>query len=160
MRTAVISTALFSLLGIMPALAEEASTKLSSFEAFEKEKAVILKDISDDVIYNEISHKNANLVREALNRMSEKLAGVQNAEELDQNKLVELYNEQNLVNTILTMAENDSRQVCRRRSRLGTNFKTTTCETVAERRERQAADRLAIDKILKSDIKPVIGPGG
>ncbi|NND44718.1 MAG: hypothetical protein HKN58_05305 [Xanthomonadales bacterium] len=135
------------------------TTKLSEIEAFEQERATILEDIDSGVIYSEISHKDANTVRDALKRISTALATVDNPRELDQEKLVVLYNDQNLVNTILTMAENDSRQVCRRRGRLGTNFKTTTCETVAERRQRQEADRLAIDKILKSDIRPVIGPG-
>ena len=62
---------------------------------------------------------------------------------------MQLYNYQELVNTVLTMAENDSRTVCRRRSRLGTNFKTTTCETVADRRARQEEDRRAIDRMLR-----------
>lgn len=141
-------------------LAFAETTKLSTIEAFEKEKATILKDISDGLIYSEISHKDANLVRDALGRMSEVLGTVDDPQQLDQQKLVRLYNEQSLVNTILTMAENDSRQVCRRRGRLGTNFKTTTCETVAERRKRQEADRMEISRILKSDIKPPIGPGG
>jgi hypothetical protein len=61
-----------------------------------------------------------------------------------------LFNNQGLVNTILTMAENDSRVVCRRKGRLGTNFKTTTCETVRDRRERQEADRIAIDSFIKA----------
>ena len=135
------------------------TTKLSTFEQFEKEKATILQDIKGGMIYSEIKHSDAKMVRDALDRMSTTLAGVHNAAQLDQERLVTLYNEQTLVNTILTMAENDSRTVCRRRSRLGTNFKTTTCETVAERRVRQEADRLAISNILKSDIKPVIGPG-
>lgn len=153
-----IIIALAVLFGTAPAIAE--TTKLSGIEAFEKEKATILKDINDGIMYSEISHKDANLVRDALNRMSEVLSTVDDPQQLDQEKLVRLYNEQNLINTILTMAENDSRQVCRRRGRLGTNFKTTTCETVAERRERQEADRMEISRILKSDIKPPIGPGG
>ena len=158
MRAVVVTVALIGVLASPLALTGEGTTKLSTFEAFEKEKAAILKDMSGETVYSEISHKDAELVRAALDRMSVKLTGVENAGSLDQVKLVSLYNEQNLVNAILTMAESDSRQVCRRRGRLGTNFKTTTCETVAERRERQAADRLAIDKILKSDIKHPIGP--
>lgn len=158
MHKQVIIIAATLLFGTGSALAE--TTKLSTIEAFEKEKSTILKDIKDGLIYSEISHKDANLVREALGRMSEVLGTVDDPQQLDQEKLVRLYNEQNLVNTILTMAENDSRQVCRRRGRLGTNFKTTTCETVAERRERQEADRMEISRILKSDIKTPIGPGG
>jgi hypothetical protein len=134
------------------------SVKLTAWEHFEAQKTIILKDIKDDVIYREIRYSDVKMVKDTLERMSAMLEEVNHVEELDEQAKVELHNEQELVNTILTMAENDSRTVCRRRGRLGTNFKTTICETVAERRERQEADRAAIDKLLKSDIKTPINP--
>lgn len=123
------------------------TTKLSAFEQFEQQKATILDDLNSDTVYREISHSDANLVRDTLNRMSERLDGVDDVGQMTKDQQAKLFNDQDLVNTILTMAENDSRTVCRRRGRLGTNFKTTTCETVAERRERQEADRLLIDRL-------------
>jgi hypothetical protein len=134
---------------LLPLTALGETAKLSALDQFEKQKATILQDIKDDTVYSEISHKDANIVRDALNRMSENLQGVSDLSEMTVDQRAALYNDQELVNTVLTMAENDSRMVCRRRGRLGTNFKTTICETVAERRERQEADRLAIDQLLR-----------
>ena len=134
---------------LLPLTALGETAKLSALDQFEQQKATILQDIKDDTVYSEISHKDANIVRDALNRMSENLQGVADLSEMTVDQRAALYNDQELVNTVLTMAENDSRMVCRRRGRLGTNFKTTICETVAERRERQEADRLAIDQLLR-----------
>jgi hypothetical protein len=134
---------------LLPLTAFGETAKLSALDQFEKQKATILQDIKDDTVYSEISHKDANIVRDALNRMSENLQGVSDLSEMTVDQRAALYNDQELVNTVLTMAENDSRMVCRRRGRLGTNFKTTICETVAERRERQEADRLVIDQLLR-----------
>jgi len=134
---------------LLPLTAFGETAKLLALDQFEHQKATILQDIKGDTVYSEISHKDANIVRDALDRMSENLQGVADLGEMTVAQRAELYNDQELVNTILTMAENDSRMVCRRRGRLGTNFKTTTCETVAERRERQEADRLAIDQLLR-----------
>lgn len=142
-----VLTAIAVLLLPLTALGETA--KLSALDQFEQQKASILQDIKDDTVYSEISHKDANIVRDALNRMSENLEGVADLGEMTVDQRAALYNDQELVNTVLTMAENDSRMVCRRRGRLGTNFKTTTCETVAERRERQETDRLVIDQLLR-----------
>jgi hypothetical protein len=124
------------------------TTKLSVFEQFEEQKAIILKDIKDDTVYSEIAYKDVKIVQDALGRMSVRLDGVADLTELTEEERTGLFNDQGLVNTILTMAENDSRVVCRRRGRLGTNFKTTTCETIRDRRERQEADRLAIEEFL------------
>lgn len=134
---------------LLPLTAFGETAKLSALDQFEQQKTTILQDIKDDSVYGEISHKDANIVRDALNRMSENLQGVTDLSEMTVDQRAALYNDQELVNTVLTMAENDSRMVCRRRGRLGTNFKTTTCETVAERRERQEADRLIIDQLVR-----------
>lgn len=142
-KTVILATALLS----SSALQAEA-TKLSALDQFEDQKATILQDIKDDTIYSEIAYADVKLVKDSLDRMSHHLQGVNNIEELDQDTLVRIHNEQELINTILTMAENDSRTVCRRRGRIGTNFKTTVCETVKARRERQAMDRAQIDRML------------
>lgn len=134
---------------LLPLTAFGETAKLSALDQFEQQKDTILRDIKDDTVYSEISHKDANIVRDALDRISESLQDVTDLSEMTVAQRAELHNDQELVNTILTMAENDSRMVCRRRGRLGTNFKTTTCETVRDRRERQEADRLTIDQLMR-----------
>ena len=125
------------------------TTKLTAFDQFEAQKSNIISDLEEDTVYREISRSDEKIVRDALDRMSTSLEGVVDLGDMTEDQRAALYNEQQLVNTVLTMAENDSRTVCRRRGRLGTNFKTTTCETVRERRERQASDRLAIEQLMR-----------
>ena len=124
------------------------STKLSAVGHFEEQKLIILKDISDGVVYEEISSTDRKTVKHTLDMMSATLSGVSDMTDLTEEQRGDLYNDQELVNTILTMAENDSRMVCRRRGTLGTNFKTTTCEKVGDRRERQRSDRMRIDGMI------------
>ena len=126
------------------------TTKLSALEQFDVQKELILQDISDHSIYREIEYSDVKLVRSTLDNMSHLLENAGDLEAMTTDQRADLFNQQELVNTILTMAENDSRRVCRRRSRLGTNFKTTTCETVKERRERQEADRMYIEQFRNS----------
>jgi len=147
MRFSLAVLALMFLAG--NAFAVEETTKLSAFEQFEEQKAVILKDIKDDTIYSEIAYSDVKMVEDTLDRMSSTLGSASTLGGLTEEQRGDLYNDQGLVNTVLTMAENDSRMVCRRRGRLGTNFKVTTCETVRDRRERQEADRLAIQDFLR-----------
>lgn len=140
---------LFSALLMTFSISAAETTKLSAFEMFEEQKATILKDIKDDTIYDEIEYSDVKLVKGALENMTITLSGVTDVIELSDDSKAELFNNQEIVNTILTMAENDSRMVCRRRGTLGTNFKTTTCESMKDRRERQEADRIAIDNMIR-----------
>ena len=126
------------------------TTKLSALEQFDVQKELILQDINDHTIYTEIEYSDVKLVRSTLDDMSHLLENAGDLESMTIDQRADLFNQQELVNTILTMAENDSRRVCRRRGTLGTNFKTTTCETVKERRERQAADRMYIEQFRNS----------
>ena len=125
------------------------AVRLSAVESFEVEKKQILKDLDSNTIYREISGGDLRLVRDTLDRMSENLGSVVDLAQMSEAQRAQLFNDQELVNTVLTMAENDSRMVCRRSGKLGTNFKTTTCETVRDRRERQEADRRAIDSLIR-----------
>ena len=69
-----------------------------------------------------------------------------------------LLNDQALVNTVLTQAADDSRLICSREQKVGTRFKTTVCETVAQRRERNEAAQRALDNRGRSTMKAL--PGG
>ena len=126
------------------------TNKLTALEQFEDQKSLILQDIKDHVVYAEIEYSDVKLVRGTLDNMSLLLANAGTLEAMTTDQRANLFNQQELVNTILTMAENDSRRVCRRRGTLGTNFKTTTCETIKERRERQEVDRRYIEQFRGS----------
>ena len=52
-----------------------------------------------------------------------------------------MFNAQEEINQILTMAEADSRVVCSSESKTGSRRKVTTCETVAKRNARRDLDQ-------------------
>ena len=145
-RTLLLSIILFTASNV---LANE-TNKLTEIEQFEEQKSLILQDIKDHVVYSEIEYSDVKLVRGTLDNMTQSLTNAGNLEAMTTDQRADLFNQQELVNTILTMAENDSRRVCRRRGSLGTNFKTITCETIKERRERQAVDRMYIEQFRNS----------
>ena len=76
-------------------------------------------------------------------------------ERIVQNSL-ELFNQQEIVNTLLTRAAADSRQVCERIEKTGSHRKTTVCRTVAERERRRRYDQ---DR-LQNDRKNILPQGG
>lgn len=141
-------TLVLLLLAVSVAVSATESAKLAAFEKFEIQKSAILVDIKEGIVYKEISYGDLKLVQDTLEVMSVNLGSVSEVSAITPEAMTELRNQQELVNTILTMAENDSRQVCSRRGKLGTNFKTTTCESVKDRRQRQEADRMMIDGLL------------
>lgn len=118
--------------------ADEASPAGSRFDpaSFAQHRANIVEELKVGDLYREISEENRELVLETLDRMGDVLDGVQSIDQLDQEQKVALFNDQELVNTLLTDARNDSRLICTREHTVGTRFKRVDCATVAKRRQR------------------------
>src|SRR3546814_19983702 len=57
---------------------------------------------------------------------------------LNERRKLRVFNDQELINNILTSADEDSRLVCRREKKTGTHMASNQCMTVAERQ--RAAD--------------------
>lgn len=102
----------------------------------------IEKQLGDGETYAELSGPDRTRVRETLARL--RGAGEQYAEGvvMPESVRTQVFNDQEVVNTVLTQAREDSRLICRREKAIGSNRTTTQCSTVAERaRQREAADR-------------------
>lgn len=134
---ALVSIGLFGV-GIAPAKAEgEGGVEVGSLEAFQERRAVIEENFADGGAYMEISGANRRAVRSSLELMEQLLSTHGNVEVMNPEARIRLYNEQETVNEILTAAARDSRLRCERRGRVGTRFKSTVCETYAERQRRR-----------------------
>lgn len=101
---------------------------------FEEQKKSIEADLANGETYSEISRNDRDLVRTALQRISSALASAGSVDALTDGKKAEVFNDQELVNNILTDAGEDSRLVCTREKKVGSHRTTTRCETVAQRR--------------------------
>ena len=128
---------LLSLLGLSlahaHALASDGAVDVSGAGGFEAQRSAVLQALDDGKTYAEISPDNRRRVVASLNRISSLLGGRAPAD-LPEAARVEVFNEQEMVNTLLTGARADSRVVCVREKKTGSNRPTNNCKTVAERR--------------------------
>ncbi|KAF1694314.1 hypothetical protein CSC64_04405 [Pseudoxanthomonas koreensis] len=102
--------------------------------SFEAQRSAILAALGDGKTYVEITPEGARQVRTSLDRISGMLDGKASVGELNGADKVEVFNEQERINTLLTKARDDSRLVCRREKKTGSNRPVNSCATVAERR--------------------------
>lgn len=109
-------------------------------QVFADQKAEILAEIESGR-YSKMDQVEKREVLGILDRMARLLQGVESAADMSPEGRVALINAQNLVNLLLTKADADQRVVCRRGTTVGSHFRTTQCETVAERRERHRRTR-------------------
>nr|MBO2468385.1 hypothetical protein [Xanthomonadaceae bacterium] len=116
---------------------------------FEVQRTAILQALQEGRVYAEITPDNRRRVLASLDRMVELLAGRPVAE-LSEADRIEVFNHQELVNTLLAGAREDSRLVCRRETRVGSHRPTNRCMTVAERRRAREESQVALDEIQRA----------
>lgn len=112
--------------------------------AFADSRARIERALSDKDAYSELSARQRADVMQALDRMGSTLARVNSVSELNGDDKVQLFNDQEMVNSVLTQAADDSRLVCRQDTKTGSHRRITQCRTVAQiRREREEGQETA-----------------
>lgn len=84
--------------------------------------------------YAEISSDDRRTVLGLLDRMEVSVQRTGGIDSMPEQQKVDLFNNQEKVNAILTQAAEDSRMVCRREQTTGSHRKTTVCLTAGERR--------------------------
>ncbi|MDI9274631.1 hypothetical protein [Stenotrophomonas sp. PFBMAA-4] len=99
-------------------------------------------ELSDGETYSELKLADRSRVREALVRMRAAVEQHPNRDSMPEQVRTDVFNDQQLVNTVLTQAREDSRLICQREKATGSNRATTQCSTVAERaRQKERAQR-------------------
>lgn len=84
--------------------------------------------------YGEITQDDKRKVNDALQRLDAALAGGADINSLNEAEKVRVFNDQELINTVLMKARADSRVVCKREKTVGSHRAVSQCLTVAERR--------------------------
>ncbi|AUZ55702.1 hypothetical protein B1L07_12075 [Stenotrophomonas acidaminiphila] len=100
---------------------------------FSAQAQQIRKDLYGET-YSEISSADRQSVADALQRMEALIGAEPDTTKLEEADKVQLFNDQELVNTVLTKARADSRVVCKREMAVGSHRTVSQCLTVAERR--------------------------
>lgn len=121
--------------------------------SFDEQREAILDALRDDR-YREIGEDARRQVLEALDRIGQRLEKVDSVDELDKDSKVALFNDQELINALLTQAAEDSRLICRREQKVGSHRRTTHCLTVAERRRQMENSQEDLRRIQGSGIMP------
>lgn len=101
--------------------------------SFESQRAAILQALDDGKTYSEIAPQERATVEASLSRIFRLLDGVHHVDELHEADKVEVFNEQEKINTRLTQAHRDSRVICRREKPTGSHRPVNMCATVAQR---------------------------
>lgn len=127
-----------------------------SADQFDAQRKAILEGFRDGEKYAETSRGDREKVLEALDRMQSNFGTAGSVNELDQTKKVAVFNDQELINSILADARKESRMVCKHERKVGTRMKTSQCDTVAgwERRREKSL------RYNERTVSPVSGPGG
>ncbi len=111
---------------------------------FAEQKQALEHEIVAGERYRGIAPKDRERVLEALDRMEANLAGIRSVSELDERRRLAVFNDQELINVVLTQAAEDSRVVCTRETPVGTRLATKVCKTVGERRRDRESAREAL----------------
>ncbi|QHB72491.1 hypothetical protein GQ674_14840 [Stenotrophomonas sp. 364] len=90
-------------------------------------------EMGDGKTYAELKLEDRSRVREALGRMRITLERFPDESGIPAVAKTDLFNDQQIVNTLLTQAREDSRLICRREKATGSNFAVTQCLTLAQR---------------------------
>lgn len=85
--------------------------------------------------YSEIGMEDKSKVSAAIARIRDNLGAHETVEQANPEARTAIFNDQEVINTILTRAHADSRMVCQRERLTGSNRHTNVCMTVAQRRE-------------------------
>lgn len=125
---------------------------------FADQRRALESEIATGERYREIVGEDREAVMAALDRMAANLANVQSLNELDAEAKLAVFNDQELINNILTRAAADSRLICKRETPTGSRMPTNICKSVAQRRrEHDAARDMMTGAQQRSTIKPPSG---
>ncbi|MCD9086149.1 hypothetical protein [Stenotrophomonas sp. SY1] len=133
-RVFMVRKFLFAALFALPitVLAGSSELPLRPNAPFQAQQVKVRSDLMGGEAYSEIAAADRDRVIAALDRMS-LIIGNGTLEALSPDQQVQVFNDQEFVNNVLTKARSDSRLVCRRQKTIGSHMPATQCLTVAER---------------------------
>lgn len=104
-------------------------------QVFEEQRGDLVEEITRGERYREIGNENQEKVLAALDEMGQVLANVTSLDQLTDDQRATVFNNQELVNEILTRAAKDSRLICKRETPVGSHRQITICKSVAQRNQ-------------------------
>jgi hypothetical protein len=131
-----------------PPVATPESLKLEPAE-FLASRDAIEKEIRGSAVFRELDLAERKEVTRALDRMERVLTGIDSIDALDPPVRTQLFNDQELVNNLLTRAQSDDQVVCQRTKRVGSKLYSNTCLTVGDRRRSKESVQEEIQRLQR-----------
>lgn len=145
---------IFACLLLAAPLLASGAAPVKDAESFRALKQVIEAGLLDSGVYGKIRRNDRAEVNAALERMETLFEKAGSTAQMDKADKVSLYNDQELVNNILTDAKDGYREICRFERTTGSHRMGTKCQTAREIRESRDNAQAAIDSKLKSHLRP------
>ena len=130
--------------------AQQESLRVASPAEFAASRALIETAVRESDQYRDLQEQDQRKLFKALDQMQATLAGVTSVEQLDDETRTQLYNDQELINNVLTQARDDSRMICKREKKVGSHRVTNICITAGERRRQRDRIHEANDRLHRS----------
>ncbi|GAB3361221.1 hypothetical protein [Lysobacter tyrosinilyticus] len=128
-------------------------------QTFAAQRTTIEQELKEGGAYAAIDSAARAEVLAALQRISAVLDRNSDTSNLSSADQVQVFNDQELINSILTKAAKESRVVCERQVRRSSHISDTRCMTVAERR-RQTNQAEETVRIIQTKGSPNFVPQG
>lgn len=119
-------------------------------DSLPEQRAAVLAAFEPGEHFAELDAQGRAAVIEGLDRMQAILGSATSIDQLDAEAKVELFNEQALVNEVLTQAQRDSRLTCKRNRTVNSRISNTECHTAAEWERRRERARKLMDMNKRS----------
>lgn len=116
---------------------------------FRAQRADIESKLADGKTYAEIKPADKRAVLDAFDRIERAIGSNENAVDLSEEKKRQVFNDQELINVVLTKAHADSRLYCEWIVRTGSRVKQSFCQTVGDRRRNLEASVSTLEQIQR-----------
>lgn len=144
----------FLLFSLLMCLATSVSARGGDIDVkskpFAEQAETIRIELASSDKYREITDEDRALVTSTLDRMGTRIEEAGGVDRLAPQAMVDVFNDQEKVNAILTRAREDSRMVCKRVKRTGSNFTSNYCRTIAQQRREAEATRDYVRRLSPS----------
>ncbi len=133
---------------------QQGAPALDVSASFAEQHERIRGEFADGETYSEISRERQAEVQRALGRIESTLGEAGGVSELTAQERADLMDDQELVNSTLALAREDSRLVCRREKKIGSNRAITQCTTVAQLRRTREQSQSELLRGQGTNLRP------
>ncbi|MCS3807963.1 hypothetical protein [Xanthomonas sp. 4461] len=153
-RKAMKGLLLILLCAALPAFAaDKKAVDVEASRPFAEQAEQVRVDLRSGDKYSEIGTEDRSRVLSALQRIETALQSRPAPGELTPESKMAVFNDQAMVNALLSKAGEESRMICQRVRAVGSNLSTTQCMTAAERRRLRESNKDELTRMQRQTVQ-------